>query len=188
MYSVIKTAVVCGFESLPVQVETDVSDGMPSFDMVGFLTSEVKEARERVRTALKNAWISFAGKKITINLTPADVRKSGTGCDLPMAASVLAAFGFLDEHILSSYLLLGEVGLNGSILPTKGVLSAAVLAQKEGMQGIVVPWENAREAAILDTVKVIPVKNLKEFVQICQAGIAGNLLLPGTAGFLEDRI
>ena len=88
MYSVIKTAVVCGFESLPVQVETDVSDGMPSFDMVGFLTSEVKEARERVRTALKNAGFRLPAKKITINLTPADVRKSGTGCDLPMAASV----------------------------------------------------------------------------------------------------
>lgn len=109
MYSVIKTAVVCGFESLPVQVETDVSDGMPSFDMVGFLTSEVKEARERVRTALKNAGFRLPAKKITINLTPADVRKSGTGCDLPMAASVLAAFGFLDEHILSSYLLLGGI-------------------------------------------------------------------------------
>lgn len=181
MYSVIKTAVVCGFESLPVQVETDVSDGMPSFDMVGFLTSEVKEARERVRTALKNAGFRLPAKKITINLTPADVRKSGTGCDLPMAASVLAAFGFLDEHILSSYLLLGEVGLNGSILPTKGVLSAAVLAQKEGMQGIVVPWENAREAAILDTVKVIPVKNLKEFVQICQQE------LPETCFYREQQ-
>ena len=98
-----------------------------------------------------------------------------------MAASVLAAFGFLDEHILSSYLLLGEVGLNGSILPTKGVLSAAVLAQKEGMQGIVVPWENAREAAILDTVKVIPVKNLKEFVQICQQE------LPETCFYREQQ-
>lgn len=188
MYSVIKTAVVCGFESLPVQVETDVSDGMPSFDMVGFLTSEVKEARERVRTALKNAGFRLPAKKITINLTPADVRKSGTGCDLPMAASVLAAFGFLDEHILSSYLLLGEVGLNGSILPTKGVLSAAVLAQKEGMQGIVVPWENAREAAILDTVKSDSGEKFKRVCADLSAGIAGNLLLPGTAGFLEDRI
>ena len=168
MYSVINTAVVCGFESLQVQVETDVSDGMPAFDMVGFLTSEVKEARERVRTALKNAGFRLPAKKITINLTPADVRKSGTGCDLPMAASVLAAFGFLDERILSRYLLLGEVGLNGSILPTRGVLSAAVLAQKERMEGIVVPWENAREAAIINSVKVIPVKNLKDFVKICQ--------------------
>ena len=70
MYSVIKTAVVCGFESLPVKVETDVSDGMPSFDMVGFLTSEVKEARERVRTALKNAGFRLPAKKITINLAP----------------------------------------------------------------------------------------------------------------------
>ena len=127
------------------------------------------------------AGFRLPAKKITINLTPADVRKSGTGCDLPMAASVLAAFGFLDEHILSSYLLLGEVGLNGSILPTKGVLSAAVLAQKEGMQGIVVPWENAREAAILDTVKVIPVKNLKEFVQICQQE------LPETCFYREQQ-
>lgn len=181
MYSVIKTAVVCGFESLPVQVETDVSDGMPSFDMVGFLTSRGKRSQRAGAHGTEKCRISFAGKKITINLTPADVRKSGTGCDLPMAASVLAAFGFLDEHILSSYLLLGEVGLNGSILPTKGVLSAAVLAQKEGMQGIVVPWENAREAAILDTVKVIPVKNLKEFVQICQQE------LPETCFYREQQ-
>ena len=174
MYSVIKTAVVCGFESLPVQVETDVSDGMPSFDMVGFLTSEVKEARERVRTALKNAGFRLQAKKITINLTPADVRKSGTGCDLPMAASVLAAFGFLDEHILSNYLLLGEVGLNGSILPTKGVLSAAVLAQKEGMH--------------FGYRKSDPGKKFERVCADLSAGASGNLFLSGTAGNLEDRI
>lgn len=188
MYSVIKTAVVCGFESLPVQVETDVSDGMPSFDMVGFLTSEVKEARERVRTALKNAGFRLPAKKITINLTPADVRKSGTGCDLPMAASVLAAFGFLDEHILSSYLLLGEVGLNGSILPTKGgaVSGSAGTERRHARHcGAMGECQGSSNPGYCKS------DSGEKFKRVCadlSAGIAGNLLLPGTAGFLEDRI
>lgn len=98
-----------------------------------------------------------------------------------MAASVLAAFGFLDEHILSSYLLLGEVGLNGSILPTKGVLSAAVLAQKEGMQGIVVPWEECQGSSNPGYCKSDSGEKFKRVCADLSAGIAGNLLLPGTA-------
>ncbi len=168
MYSVITTAINCGFEAVPVQVEADVSEGMPGFEMVGYLSSEVKEAKERVRTALKNAGFSIPAKRITISLTPADIRKSGSGCDLPVAAAVLAAFGFIDEHLLEKYIVIGEVGLNGSILPVRGVLSAAVLAEKQHYEGIVVPWENAREASILPEMKVLPVKTIQEFVRICQ--------------------
>ena len=168
MYSVITTAINCGFEAVPVQVEADVSEGMPSFEMVGYLASEVKEAKERVRTALKNAGFYIPAKRITINLTPADIRKSGSGCDLPVAAAVLAALGYIDEHLLKKFIVIGEVGLNGSILPVRGVLSAAVLAKKQRYEGIVVPRENAREASILPELKVLPVKTIQEFVKLCQ--------------------
>lgn len=168
MYSVITTAINCGFEAVPVCVEADVSEGMPGFEMVGFLSSEVREAKERVRTALKNVGFRIPAKRITINLTPADIRKTGNGCDLPVAAAVLAAFGYIDDVLLKKYLVLGEVGLNGNILPVRGVLSAAVLAEKQHYKGIVVPFDNAKEASILPELNVLPVKTIREFVQICQ--------------------
>lgn len=168
MYSVITTVVNVGLSTVRVQAEADVSEGLPCFDMVGFLSSEVREARERVRTGLKNSGFPIPAKHITINLTPANIRKSGNGCDLPVAASVLAAFGIVDEQLLSEYILLGEVSLNGNILPVGGVLSAAVTAKKEGFTGIIVPRANAKEAAILPEIRVIPVSDLREFVTLCQ--------------------
>lgn len=168
MYSVITTAINYGLRAVPVRVETDISDGLPCFEMVGFLSSEVREARERVRTALRNSGCPLPPKRITINLTPANIRKSGTGCDLPVAASVLAALGFVDEALLSSYLVIGEVSLNGAILPVSGVLSAAILAKEEHLAGIIVPEKNAREAAILPGLNVFPVSDLKSFLRICQ--------------------
>ncbi len=168
MYSVITTAINCGFEAVPVQVEADVSEGMPCFEMVGYLSSEVKEARERVRTALKNSGFHIPAKRITINLTPADIRKSGSSCDLPVAAAVLSALGYIDERLLQKFIIIGEVGLNGDILPVRGVLSAAVLAEKQYFEGIVVPWQNAKEASILPQMKVLPVKTVQEFVKLCQ--------------------
>lgn len=168
MYSVITTAINLGMQTIPVHVEADVSEGMPCFDMVGFLSAEVKEAKERVRTALKNSGFPVPAKHITINLTPANIRKSGNGCDLPVAASVLAALGMIDEKLLLDYVILGEISLNGNILPVDGILSAAVMAKKEEYDGIIVPGANAREASILSDIKVIPVSNIREFVSICQ--------------------
>lgn len=168
MYSVITTAISLGLKTIPVHVEADVSEGLPCFEMVGFLSAEVKEARERVRTALKNSGFPIPSKHITINLTPANIRKSGNGCDLPVAASVLAALGLVDEKLLMDYLILGEVSLNGRILPTSGILSAAVMAKQEGYSGVFVPAANAKEASILSDIRVIPVSDIKEFVDICQ--------------------
>ncbi len=168
MYSVITTAITYGLHAVPVRVEADLSEGLPCFEMVGFLSSEVKEARERVRTALKNSGFYLPPKHITINLTPANIRKSGTGCDLPVAVSVLTALGVLDDALLSRFLLVGEISLRGDILPVNGVLSAALLAQKEGFDGIIVPKENANEAAILSDIRVVPVSNLIELIEICQ--------------------
>ncbi len=164
MYSVITTAIHHGLHAVPVNVEADVSEGLPAFDMVGFLSSEVKEAKERVRTALKNCGYPLPAKRITINLTPANIRKSGTGCDLPLAAAVLASLGHINGEVLKDYLILGEISLNGQVLPVGGVLSAAILAKEKGCTGIIVPSENAREAAILSDLDVIPVPDLPTFL------------------------
>lgn len=168
MYSVITTAMNYGLDAIPVHVEADVSEGLPCFDMVGFLSNEVKEARDRVRTALKNAGYPLPAKHITVNLTPASLKKSGSSMDFPVAAALLSAFGIVAEGLLKDYVLLGEVSLNGRLLPAGGVLSAAVMAKKEGFSGVIVPKENAREAAILSDIRVIPVADLKEFVSLCR--------------------
>ena len=101
MYSIVTTAILQGIEALPVQVEADVSDGLPVFEMVGFLAAEVRESRERVRTALRNCGHTLPAKRITVNLSPANVRKCGNGFDLPITVAVLAALGLLEEHAAS---------------------------------------------------------------------------------------
>ena len=122
MYSRVATATIRGIQSVPVCVEADVSDGMPVFEMVGFLASEVKEARERVRTALRNVGCALPPRRITVNFMPADIRKSGAGFDLPIAVAVLAAMGRLPHAVLDDVLIVGEIGLNGVVQPVHGVL------------------------------------------------------------------
>ncbi|MCC8028674.1 MAG: YifB family Mg chelatase-like AAA ATPase [Lachnospiraceae bacterium] len=178
MYSVISTAINYGLNAVPVKVEADVSEGLPCFEMVGFLSSEVREARERVRTALKNSGYPIPPKRITINLTPANIRKSGTAFDLPVAAAVLAAMGILDEGLLSGYIVIGEVSLNGTILPVSGVLSVAILAKESGCEGIIVSEKNAREASIISGLKVIAVSDMEQFIRKCGSGFPETEVLP----------
>ena len=170
LYSVITTAINYGMNALPIHVEADIGEGLPCFDMVGFLASEVREARERVRTALKNSGYPIPPMHITVNLTPANIRKSGNGCDLPVAAAILSALGHISEKALLDYVVLGEIGLNGSILPVNGVLSAAMMAQKEGYRGVIVPRKNAKEASILSDLPVIPVSTIRELAKLCEQG------------------
>ena len=103
MYSIVSTAIIHGIQSVPISVEADVSDGLPVFEMVGFLASEVQEAKERVRTALKNCGFALPPKHITINFTPANIRKSGSGFDLPVAVAVLTAFGYIRQEMVRDY-------------------------------------------------------------------------------------
>lgn len=113
MYCSVLSATVSGMEMIPVQVEADVSDGMPQFTMVGYVSAQVKEAQDRVRTALKNMGISLPPKRITINLSPADVRKEGSRFDLPIAAGVLMTLGRIPPGSLRKTMVLGELGLDG---------------------------------------------------------------------------
>lgn len=168
MYSIVSTACISGIESIIVQVEADVCDGMPVFEMVGELSTEVREARERIRAAIRNAGIRLAPKKITVNLYPADIRKSGTGFDLPIALAVLSAYGCIPAECLKDTVFAGEISLNGSIQPIEGVLPMAVTARNAGKKRICVPRENTKEAAMVKGIEVLPARNLKEIMMLVQ--------------------
>lgn len=165
MYSIVSTAIIQGIRSIPVFVEADVSDGMPLFEMVGFLASEVKEAKERVRTALRNTGYVLPPKRITINFTPADIRKSGSGFDLPIALAVLGALGVIPKEKLGDIFVTGEVGLNGRIQDVHGVLPMIAEAKERGILSCIVPAGNAREAQLVSGMKVLGVSSIKEVIE-----------------------
>lgn len=114
-FSRVLSAAMCGMEVIPVQVEADVSNGLPLFHMVGYLGAEVREAEERVRTAIQNACVALPPKRMVINLSPGNVRKRGTSYDLPIALAVLAAAGLLQQECLEQVMAVGELGLDGSV-------------------------------------------------------------------------
>lgn len=165
MYSMVKTAIVRGLDCVFIQVEANVSDGMPMFEMVGFLSSEVKEARERVRTALQNNGHKLPAKRITINLSPAYVRKSGSGCDLSIAVAILAALGEVDLEVLQDAVILGEIGLNGKILPIHGILPIVAKVKEDGIKNCILPSGNQAEASLIPGVNLWAFSNLRELVR-----------------------
>jgi len=166
MFSKAYSAAIHGIDGLIVSVEADVSDGLPIFDMVGFLGSEVKEARERVRIALKNSGYMLPAKRITVNLSPADIRKEGTAFDLPVAIAILAAFGHLPEEYLRDILIIGELSLNGNINKVNGVLPIVYSAKQQGFTKCIVPKENAQEGAVVNGMLIYGVASLSEAVEL----------------------
>ena len=162
MYSTIKTAVLEGIKTRPIQVEVDISNGMPSFDMVGHLSAEVKEGKERVRTALHSLGILLPAKRITMNLSPANIRKNGTGFDLPMAVALLLSLGLIDERKCKDMLFVGELSLNGQLLPVKGVLPIISDGISQGITHFVIPKENEKEGLLVKGADVFAFSTLKE--------------------------
>lgn len=152
-----------------IQVEADISDGLPSFSLVGFLSSEVKEARERVQIGMKNAGFHFPPKKITINLSPADIRKGGTGYDLAIAVSILAAFGHISQEFIKNIVFIGELSLEGKIMEVQGVLPMVYTAYENGMGCCVVPKGNLAEAGIVKGIRTIGVSGLGELADMLRA-------------------
>lgn len=165
MFASVLSAAILGMEVRPIQVEADVSDGLPSFTMVGFPSAQVKEAQDRVRTALKNNGISLPPKRITVNFAPADIRKEGAGFDMPVAAAVLAAAGVLDARLLHKVMLAGEVSLNGEIHPVTGILPMVIHAREEKCRFCMIPYGNLKEGRLVQDMKVIGVKNLQEMIK-----------------------
>lgn len=166
MYRKTISAAVNGIDGMIVLVEADVSEGLPIFDLVGYLGSEVREARERVRIALKNSSYHLPAKRITINLSPADIRKEGTAFDLPIAIAILSALGHIPEEFLLNTLFIGELGLNGEIKKVNGVLPIVYNALKEGITRCIVPADNVVEGAVVKGVKVYGVTSLNEVTEL----------------------
>lgn len=166
MYSKVYSAAIQGIAMEIVAVETDVSDGLPSFEMVGLLNSEVKEARERVRSAIKNTGYLLPPKRITVNLSPADIRKEGSSFDLPIAVSILTSLGLVnkknggDDKIL----IAGELSLSGEILPMNGVLPMVLAAREKGIRKFIVPKINAKEGAVVDDVEIYGMSSLRDVI------------------------
>lgn len=164
MLAGIFSSAVVGIDAYVVEVEVDINYGLPSFTTVGLPEASVKESKERVKSAIGNSGYEFPSDRITVNLAPANIKKEGTGFDLPIAVGLLCATGILSPKAVSKYLFVGELSLDGRIKSVKGALSIAYAAEKEGFAGIVLPHENRREAAVIHGISVIPVGHLSQLV------------------------
>src|SRR5947207_10019572 len=148
MLACVRTAAVFGIDASTVDVEVDVSFGLPGFTMVGLPDTSVRESRDRVRSAIRNSGFEFPQHRITVNLAPADVRKAGAAFDLPIALGILAAQGIVERREIADVVVLGELSLDGSIQPARGVLPIAAAPKREGFAAILLPTPNAGEAAV----------------------------------------
>ena len=166
MYSKINSASIIGVNVLKVLVEVDISTGLPCFDMVGLLNSEVKESKERVRTAIKNQEISLPPKRVTVNLSPVNVRKIGNYFDLPIAIGVLSSVGEVYSDKLDDILIVGELSLNGEVKRVDGILGIVAFAKDMGYKKCIVPKDNEEEGAIVKGIDVYGVSTLKDTMRL----------------------
>lgn len=166
MFSKVTTAALRGLNVEFVQVEADVSNGLPAFHMVGYLSSEVKEAVERVRAGIRHTGYNLPAKRIVVNLSPANIRKRGTSFDLPIAIAVLCAMGAMEIQPEKRTLWLGELGLDGEVRRVPGILPVVDAAKKAGIERCFVPKENEREASVVDGIEVIGITCLREAMEM----------------------
>ncbi|MBW2307801.1 MAG: YifB family Mg chelatase-like AAA ATPase [Deltaproteobacteria bacterium] len=171
MLARVLSGAVLGIDAYLVEVEVDISPGLPGVSTVGLAEGAVRESRDRVRSALKNAGYPFPSRRITVNLAPADIRKEGAAFDLPMAVGILTASGVMDSERLHDYILLGELSLDGRIKPVRGALSIALEARSRGLRGVILPHENAREAGVVADVEVLEADRLNSVVEFLNGRI-----------------
>ncbi len=164
MLACVRTAAVFGVEASVVQVEVDVSFGLPTFGMVGLPDASVRESRDRVKSAIRNSGYEFPPHRVTVNLAPADVRKAGSAFDLPIALGILAATGLVNRRDIPHTVLLGELSLDGAIQPVRGVLPVAAAARRDRCEGMLLPVRNAPEASVVSGLRLYPVGTLQEAV------------------------
>lgn len=178
MHVRVRSAVLCGIEGIPVDVEVDVHPGVGHFDIVGLPEATVRESRVRVLSALRNLGYRASSRWVTVNLAPADVRKHGSLFDLPVALGVLACLEAFPADALDGRLVIGEVSLDGRVRPIPGVLPMVVAARRQGLSEVVVPLANAGEAAIVEGVRVLAADTLSTLI----AFLAGTGALPEVRG------
>ncbi|GIM47714.1 hypothetical protein DNHGIG_32630 [Collibacillus ludicampi] len=160
MYAYVNGLALIGIQGFLVRVEVDITNGLPCFELVGLPSSSVREAKERVRSLIKNSGYEFPIQRITSNLAPADLRKDGPGFDLCLAVGILTASGQIHPRKLEKTAIIGELSLDGTVRPVHGVLSMVAAARENGLKRVIVPIMNAEEAALVEGIEVIPVVNL----------------------------
>ena len=171
MYGKTISYAIKGIDAQQITVEADIKGGLTKFTIVGLPSNSIKESRDRVSAAIKNSGFKFTTHNYTVNLAPADIKKDGVALDLPTSLAILSASHQMKSTKLEKYAFVGELSLDGTLRPIKGILPIAIAAWKDGLDGLVLPYENAKEAAIIDELNVYPVTSLNE-----------------TVNFLEDMI
>lgn len=164
MLSKVKTYVLQGLEGCPVDVETDLSNGLPGFNIVGLADTSIRESKERVRAAIKNSQFKFPLSKITINLAPANLKKEGSQMDLPIAVGVLLASKIISKKVSSDTCFIGELSLGGNINKINGALPLVISMRKNNVKRVIIPSQNKYECGVIDDIEIIPVDNLKNLV------------------------
>lgn len=157
------SASVQGLQASAVTIEVNATRGI-RFVLVGLPDSAVRESYERITAAIENSGYHFPTRQITINMAPADVRKEGSGFDLPMAIGILATEGQVDAQVLNRYMMVGELSLDGSLQPIKGALPISIKARELGFEGLFVPEDNVREAAVVNNLKVYGVRHINQVI------------------------
>lgn len=164
MLSITKTMTLHGLQGFLIDVQVDVSAGMPAWDIVGLPDTSVKEAKERVRTAIKNSGYELFSRKIVVNLAPADIKKEGSIFDLPIAVGILMSLDIIYGKGKENTLLIGELSLNGNLNPITGVLPICIEAKKLGIKKVILPQANAKEASIVEGIEILGAYDLTEVV------------------------
>jgi magnesium chelatase family protein len=182
--ALVHSSTLVGIDAVPIDVECVISQGqLPSFNIVGLPTPAVKEGAVRVRSALASVGEEVPSKKVTVNLAPADLRKPGSALDLPTALSILFAAEIYDPLLLDGLIVLGELGLDGSVRPVGGVLASAMLARERHMRGVIVPDACAAEALVVEDIEVFGVRHLRQIVD----ALAGTAELPNPSKLGRSR-
>lgn len=187
MLSKVLSGTLHGIEARLVEVEVDISLGLPAFNIVGLPEAAVKESRERVRAAVKNSGYEVPSRKITVNLAPADLKKEGSGLDFPIALGVLMASGAL-KPAREGYLFVGELSLDGKLKPIRGALPLALLAKERGLRGICLPQANAKEAAVVRAIEVYPLDHLSQAVGFLEGRLEVPRVEVDLDGLLSDAL
>lgn len=177
-----------GVSAQTITIEVNIDTGGVGYHLVGLPDNAIKESSYRISAALKNVGFKIPGKKITINMAPADLRKEGSAYDLSIALGILAASSQINAENIGAYLIMGELSLDGGLLPIKGVLPIAIKARDEGFRGIILPKQNAREAAIVNDLEVMGVENIREVIDFFDEGIPIPLTQIDTRKEFQEKI
>lgn len=170
MFSKVRSEGLYGIDAFDVEVQADLSSGLPRFDLVGLPDASVKESRERVRASIKNSGFDFPASRITVNIAPADIKKEGAVYDLPVLIAILKASGQIKAN-LDDFAFIGELSLDGEIRPVNGVLPMILKAKESNIGAIFIPYKNANEGSVIDGIDILPAKHIKEIIRHLNAEV-----------------